>query len=202
MVVTTDDGGAAEGADHRTEDPGRPEARPGPGRGGGGTRRGVLRGLLASAATAALTPLVTASSRPASRASGRPGHPGPVADTARTREITSPHDRVPVPCADAARRVRDLVFDETYRGRRIRGFRTSGGRGADAAAWYVTVDGGPLHMMRRADGTWMTVVDHYRSYATPLEAARGAVDEMAPGTRLRDTGHGPRHEEGRHGVHP
>ena len=42
--------------------------------------------------------------------------------------------------------------------------------------------------MRRADGTWLSMVDHYRSYATPLEAARAAVDELGPGQRLRDAG--------------
>ncbi|MER8023791.1 tyrosinase family oxidase copper chaperone, partial [Streptomyces griseoluteus] len=33
--------------------------------------------------------------------------------------------------------------------------------------WQITVDGRPLHLMRRADGTWMSMVDHYTSYARP-----------------------------------
>lgn len=84
----------------------------------------------------------------------------------------------------------DLVFDETYRGRRIRGVRTSvsaAGGALGGAAWHVTVDGRQLHLMRRADGTWLSMVDHYRSYATPLDAARAAVDELGPG-QLRETG--------------
>jgi hypothetical protein len=40
----------------------------------------------------------------------------------------------------------------------------------------------------RADGGWLSMVDHYRSYPTPLEAARAAVDELGPGQRLRDIG--------------
>lgn len=90
-----------------------------------------------------------------------------------------------------------LGFEETYRGRRIRGIRTSAGRSSGAAEWYVTVDGRPLHLMRRADGTWLSMVDHYRSYDTPLDATRAAVDELGPGQQLRET-----HMGGHHGVHP
>ncbi|MGW2044404.1 tyrosinase family oxidase copper chaperone [Streptomyces sp. NPDC001858] len=100
-------------------------------------------------------------------------------------------------------------FDETYRGRQISGVLAVTGRTATAAdaAWTVTVDGRPLHLMRRADGTWLSMVDHYRSYATPLEAARAAVDGLGPGERLRaaapahhDTHH--THMGGHHGLHP
>ncbi|MFD7437197.1 tyrosinase family oxidase copper chaperone [Streptomyces sp. NPDC059861] len=77
-----------------------------------------------------------------------------------------------------------VAFDETYRGRRIRG---SGDQ--------VTVDGRPLHLMRRADGTWLSMIDHYCSYPTPREAARAAVDELGVTGRLRLT------EGDHHGVH-
>ncbi|AVV42542.1 tyrosinase family oxidase copper chaperone [Streptomyces sp. ID05-04B] len=97
-------------------------------------------------------------------------------------------------------------FDETYLGRRIRGLLTTAGTaGAGHAEWTVTVDGRPLHLMRRADGTWLSMVDHYRSYATPLEAARAAVDELGPGQRLREAGpahHDDTHIGGHHGLHP
>jgi hypothetical protein len=132
----------------------------------------VVRGLFASAVAVALTPVVAAS-RPPEAAAAR-DHDGPW----------------------------DTAFDEMYRGHRIRGVRISGGRAVGAGEWHVTVDGRPLHLMRRADGTWLTMVDHYRSYPTPLEAARAAVDEMGPGRRLRDTGSGAGHEGGHHGVHP
>ncbi|MPY46980.1 hypothetical protein FNH04_45940, partial [Streptomyces phyllanthi] len=78
-------------------------------------------------------------------------------------------------------------FAETYRGHRIVGARYDAGRsrGDGSGTWHVTVDGRPLHLMRRADGSWMTMVDHYASYSTPLAAARGAVDELGPTARLR-----------------
>ncbi|GAA1260936.1 MULTISPECIES: tyrosinase family oxidase copper chaperone [unclassified Streptomyces] len=82
-------------------------------------------------------------------------------------------------------------FEETYRGRHIRGARGQGPMmrahigqrsGQDSwqrsGHWDVTVDGRPLHLMRRADGSYLSMVDHYQSYPTPLAAARGAVDEL------------------------
>ncbi|MGA5707921.1 tyrosinase family oxidase copper chaperone [Streptomyces cellulosae] len=83
-------------------------------------------------------------------------------------------------------------FAETYRGRRIIGSRSLDA--ADSAtgspSWHVTVDGGRLHLMRRADGSWMTMIDHYQSYPTPLAAARAAVDELGPTTKLGTPGNG------------
>ncbi|MFG2571290.1 tyrosinase family oxidase copper chaperone [Streptomyces sp. NPDC048481] len=99
----------------------------------------------------------------------------------------------------------DSSFDETYRGRRIHGvLRSAGGAAAAGARWDVTVDGRPLHLMRRADGTWLSMVDHYRSYATPLEAVRAAVDGLGPGERLREDApaHHHTHMGGHHGLHP
>ncbi|MBL1080604.1 tyrosinase [Streptomyces actinomycinicus] len=95
----------------------------------------------------------------------------------------------PVPPADG------LVgnsFDEVYRGRRIQGALVSA-EGAVAARrdWRITVDGRPLHLMRRADGGWLSMADHYTSYRTPLEATRAAVDQIGPGQRLRDLAPGP-----------
>ena len=94
-------------------------------------------------------------------------------------------------------------FAQTYRGRRIRGVRTPARGPAGDAPWHVTVDGRPLHLMRRADGTWLSMVDHYCSYPTPLEAARAAVDELGPGEHLRaaaQPAEGEQHGGGRHGV--
>ncbi|MFL6000711.1 MAG: tyrosinase family oxidase copper chaperone [Streptomyces sp.] len=102
----------------------------------------------------------------------------------------------------AAERAASPVFDETYRGRRIRGIRGSVAAGAlGAGEWHVTVDGRRLHLMRRADGTWLSMVDHYRSYATALDATRAAVDELGPGRQLKET-YGDGADMGEHGgVH-
>ncbi|MGC9538149.1 tyrosinase family oxidase copper chaperone [Streptomyces sp. UG1] len=131
--------------------------------------------LLLASAAVALAPVITAS-RP-SRSADRPRDPG----------AGSP-------------------FDETYRGRHIRGVPVSqGGLSALDVAWHVTVDGRPLHLMRRADGTWLSMVDHYGWHRTPLEATRAAVDELGPREQLRDLAPGPfggghSHRETEHGV--
>ncbi|MFF1302017.1 tyrosinase cofactor [Streptomyces sp. NPDC058307] len=71
------------------------------------------------------------------------------------------------------------VFAEVYQGRRIQGRSTGGHHGG----YRVTVDGVELHVMRNADGTWISVVSHYDPVPTPRAAARAAVDELQ-GARL------------------
>ncbi|MEU2390500.1 tyrosinase family oxidase copper chaperone [Streptomyces sp. NPDC007369] len=56
---------------------------------------------------------------------------------------------------------------ETYRGRHI----AVTGAG-------VSIDGRPLHVMRRADGSYLSGINHFQSFETPLELARAAVDEL------------------------
>ncbi|MGW4494163.1 tyrosinase family oxidase copper chaperone [Streptomyces sp. NPDC004376] len=86
----------------------------------------------------------------------------------------------------------DTAFDETYRGRHIQGYAVPAlSRRGGEGDWQITVDGSPLHLMRRADGTWMSMVDHYTSYPTPLAATRAAVDELGPGRHVRDLAPGP-----------
>lgn len=80
-------------------------------------------------------------------------------------------------------------FDEMYRGRRIQGEPVAVREGGTPESWRITVDGRPLGLMRRADGSFLSVVDHYQSYDTPLAAARGAVDEIGPLQALSDRHH-------------
>jgi hypothetical protein len=67
------------------------------------------------------------------------------------------------------------LFDEVYRGRRIQG-----STGADGVTPVILVDGRPLRLMRRVDGTWISVANHFQPFATPLATARGAVDAIGP----------------------
>ncbi|MFF0777376.1 tyrosinase cofactor [Streptomyces sp. NPDC003720] len=70
-------------------------------------------------------------------------------------------------------------FDEVYRGRRIQGRPSDGGGHHEHGGGYaVFVDGVELHVMRNADGTWISVVSHYDPVPTPRAAARAAVDEL------------------------
>ncbi|MER5545682.1 tyrosinase family oxidase copper chaperone [Streptomyces sp. NPDC002589] len=114
--------------------------------------------------------------------------------------------RQPEHAPDDGRRA--TAFDETYRGRHIRGVEVHPAERAAVAGtqWKVTIDGRPLHLMRRADGSWLSMLDHYRSYPTALAAARAAVDELGPEEQLHDLapgpmGGGPMHMEGGNGVH-
>ncbi|MFJ8858008.1 tyrosinase family oxidase copper chaperone [Streptomyces sp. NPDC102451] len=80
-------------------------------------------------------------------------------------------------------------FSELYKGREIRGTVTvmvpagahphADGSGAAAApGTEVSVDGRALHVMRRADGSYLSTVNHYESFPTLLATARAAVDEL------------------------
>lgn len=40
------------------------------------------------------------------------------------------------------------------------------------------VDAVELHVMRNADGSWISVVSHYDPVPSPRAAARAAVDEL------------------------
>ncbi|MBN0043816.1 tyrosinase cofactor [Streptomyces actuosus] len=69
-------------------------------------------------------------------------------------------------------------FDEVYRGRRIAGRPVAGGGHHHGGGYAVFVDEVELHVMRNADGSWISVVSHYDPVATPRAAARAAVDEL------------------------
>ncbi|MER6347195.1 apotyrosinase chaperone MelC1 [Streptomyces sp. NPDC001595] len=75
------------------------------------------------------------------------------------------------------------TFDEVYKGRRIQGRPATGGHQHHGAGYAVFIDGVELHVMRNADGSWISVVSHYDPVPTPRAAARAAVDELQ-GARL------------------
>ncbi|MFD7258612.1 tyrosinase cofactor [Streptomyces sp. NPDC059874] len=71
--------------------------------------------------------------------------------------------------------------DEVYQGRRIQITQGGGGHhGGHHSAGLPTVriDGRELHVMRNADGSWISVVNHYETYSDPRSLARAAVREL------------------------
>ncbi|WP_328929240.1 tyrosinase cofactor [Streptomyces sp. NBC_00190] len=71
--------------------------------------------------------------------------------------------------------------DEVYQGRRIRITTEGGGHhGGHHSPGLPTVriDGRELHVMRNADGTWISVVNHYETHPDPASLARAAVREL------------------------
>ncbi|CAL9323191.1 apotyrosinase chaperone MelC1 [Streptomyces sp. SudanB182_2057] len=71
-------------------------------------------------------------------------------------------------------------FDEVYKGRRIQGRPVDGGahHHEHGGGYEVFIDGVQLHLMRNADGSWISVISHYDPVPTPRAAARAAVDEL------------------------
>ncbi|MER6774255.1 tyrosinase cofactor [Streptomyces bacillaris] len=72
-------------------------------------------------------------------------------------------------------------FSETFQGRRIEGAPSH----ADGhhGGYAVRIDGEELHVMRNADSTWVSVINHYETFTTPRAVARAAVIELQ-GARL------------------
>ncbi len=138
----------------------------------GGTRIPSRRTVLRGAFTAAVV-------------TGTAGALFPLLD----RDPAATARSAPAPGPGSGSRAAAEEFAEMYRGREIRGTATVVPAGAPAddrvavAAEPVTeirIDGRPLHVMRRADGTYLSDVRHYESYPTLLETARAAVDELGP----------------------
>ncbi|WP_229928409.1 apotyrosinase chaperone MelC1 [Kitasatospora xanthocidica] len=69
-------------------------------------------------------------------------------------------------------------FDEVFRNRRIQGMPMSGEGHHAMSGYMVLIDGRELHMMRNADGTWISVINHYQTFATPRALARAAVNSL------------------------
>ncbi|MFF7635262.1 tyrosinase cofactor [Kitasatospora sp. NPDC008050] len=80
------------------------------------------------------------------------------------------------------------TFDEVFQGRHIQGMPMSGGMGGmggmhhAGSGYMVLIDGQELHVMRNADGTWISVINHYQTFSTPRALARAAVNELQGAT--------------------
>ncbi|MFH9863222.1 tyrosinase cofactor [Streptomyces sp. NPDC017202] len=135
------------------------------------SRRRALTGAAALAATVGAAGAANAA--PGDHHANSPGSPTSPASAASTTSATSSG----FPAA----------FDEVYKGRRIQGRPATGGGhhggGHHGGGYAVFVDGVELHVMRNADGSWISVVSHYDPVPTPRAAARAAVDELQ-GARL------------------
>ncbi|MEO3976047.1 tyrosinase family oxidase copper chaperone [Streptomyces sp. CAU 1734] len=108
----------------------------------------------------------------------------------------APDAPAPGPAAAPGAGPRRERFAEMYRGRHIQGSATvliplGGARaGAGVPRVEVRIDGRPLPVMRRADGSYLSTVHHYESFATLREVARAAVDELGSAQLAREPLHG------------
>ncbi|MDG4860197.1 tyrosinase family oxidase copper chaperone [Streptomyces sp. T-3] len=93
-------------------------------------------------------------------------------------------------------------FDEVYKGRRIEGKPVAEGGHAHhgpatvrtaasaqqafspAPAVEIKIDGRVLHVMRRADGTYMSLLNHYESFPTARACAQAAVNNLGPNSQV------------------
>ncbi|MGW1864331.1 apotyrosinase chaperone MelC1 [Streptomyces mauvecolor] len=73
------------------------------------------------------------------------------------------------------------AFDEVFQGRRIQGV-PGAGHMHHGGGYSVRIDGQELHVMQNADGTWISVVNHYEPSPTPRAVARAAVVELQGAT--------------------
>lgn len=136
------------------------------------TRRRVLTTGLSTAAAAtgtvvALRPILAARNPADAKAAGSSGSSG-TAWASGADGVPGDHDAP--------------LFDEIYRGRRIQGFRSPSEAGVD-----LYIDGRPLHVMRRVDGSWISMANHFQPFLTPLATARGAVDVIGRAPLTDDT---------------
>ncbi|MFF8369902.1 tyrosinase family oxidase copper chaperone [Streptomyces lydicus] len=132
------------------------------------TRRQVLHGSAAAVAGAVLAAPVAFPGTAAARPVGDHGASAGAGQTAG-HEMPDP-------------------FDEIYEGRHIEGWPAdaAGSREHRAGAagphegmdFVVRIDNDDLHVMRNADGTWVSLVNHYETFGTPRALARAAVREL------------------------
>jgi hypothetical protein len=128
------------------------------------SRRRVLRtgltGVAAATGTAAALHPMLAAGQPAGQARAQSGAAAPGSDDGDSGDGGADIEGVS-----------SLLFDEVYRDRRIQGFTAD-----EPSGVLLLVDGRPLSAMRRVDGSFISMANHYQPYPTPLATARGAVD--------------------------
>ncbi|MFD3419645.1 tyrosinase family oxidase copper chaperone [Streptomyces decoyicus] len=155
------------------------------------TRRQVLHGSAAALAGAVLAAPValadTAVARPAAGHGHPEGHKAPGG-----HEMPEPFDEV-----YQGRHIEGWPADEEapengdhggHGGHASHGNHASRGgrahpRGGQAGPhdgmdFVVRIDNDDLHVMRNADGTWISLVNHYETFTTPRALARAAVREL------------------------
>ncbi|MFD3518239.1 tyrosinase family oxidase copper chaperone [Streptomyces sp. NPDC058657] len=132
------------------------------------TRRAVLRtafGATVIAGTAAvLAPIL------GRKASAGPAHAPPPATEGFSEMYLGRHIEALVP-SGTVKRLRDPVRAHAH------------------LLPEVLIDGRPLHVMRCANGGYMSVVNHYETFPTLLDAARAAVDDLGPARLSRTSAH-------------
>ncbi len=72
-------------------------------------------------------------------------------------------------------------IDEVYEGHRIQITLGEGGQHGGhhlPAMPVVRIDGNELHIMRNADGSWVSVVNHYETFPDPIAAAKAAIRDL------------------------
>ncbi|MEV0413523.1 tyrosinase family oxidase copper chaperone [Streptomyces sp. NPDC050448] len=73
------------------------------------------------------------------------------------------------------------TVDEVFEGRRIQiSFDAANHQGGHHSPGLPTVriDGNELHVMRNADGSWVSVVNHYQTFPDPVAVVRAAVRDL------------------------
>ncbi|WP_434587630.1 tyrosinase family oxidase copper chaperone [Streptomyces sp. A5-4] len=139
------------------------------------TRRVVLRAAFAVGVIAGtagvLAPILSRGPRP-----GAPANSGPEGQSERSTEMYRGRH---IQWTD-----RSAVAGKNAVATRTSGRAQGSGRPGEAMtavadpAVEVLIDGRPLHLMRRADGSYLSLVNHYESFPTLLDVARAAVDEL------------------------
>ncbi|MEV0092653.1 tyrosinase family oxidase copper chaperone [Streptomyces sp. NPDC050738] len=118
---------------------------------------------------------------------------------ALSRIVSTPRHTVAEPSAmDVADRL--VVFDEMYGGHQLAGYAAAASAAEDAVE--VFIDGRPLHLMRCARGGYVSHIDHYQSYPTPLATARAAALELRSARLAPMPGHNGDTYGGGRGVRP